>query len=216
VLFAIIGIGCATPTPTPPEPGAGAVGLPMTLDGLVKYEIDRPGLLYLREAHQIGSYDAFQIATSPITYERRSRRLPADLEAGFAARMEQTLRDAAAAAVVPVEAVPGPCVLQIGIGLEDVYLAEETAATLAEMTLVMEFRDSESGQPLLRYVTPERVENRGADIPWHEQIRSSFDDMVARLDLGSPMRSAGLADDRLLPGCKGTLAGRGSGAATAE
>jgi hypothetical protein len=202
-------IGCATP---PPEQTVASEPVLVTLDGLVKREIEAPGVLYLHEAHQIGSYDAFQIATSSIAYERHSRQLPAEIEEQFTAKLEKSLVDAAAEADIPI-VDPGPCVLRIGIQLEDVDIAQSTAKTLAEMKLVMEFRDSDSGQPLLRYITDNRVENQGDDVLWSDQIRDSFDEMVAGMEIGGPLRGAGLADDYIRPGCKGTLAERGRAAA---
>lgn len=214
VLVATLGTGCGTPphhgvleSPEPPM---------TTLDGLVRREIETPGALYLRDSHQIGSYDAFQIETSEIAYQRRSLKLPAGLEQEFAEKLMQTLVAAASAADIPVLESPGPCVMQIVMHPADVNIAESTAQSLAEMKLIMEFRDSLSGQPLLRFITDNRIEKQGDEVSWSDQIRERFDEMVAEMDIGAGLRGAGLADDELLPGCKGTLAERGRAAASAQ
>ncbi len=181
-----------------------------TADGLVKTEIDMPGVLFIRPDHGVGGYDSFLIPEATLSYTGKSAKLPADLEIEFAVLLEQSLVDAADAAEIPVMDSPGDCVVQINLGFYDIELElSSKAETLAKAVLVMEFRDSVSGLPLLRYATVNRIENQGTGSSRKRQIREGFDKMVAQLDISTAMRAAGLGAVEARPGCQGSLASRG-------
>lgn len=185
-----------------------------TVDGLVKTEIDMPGNLFLRPDHGIGSYDAFLIPEATLSYTRKSPKLPADMEIEFVVLLEQSLIDAAESSDIPVMSSPGECVMQINLGFFNVDLEEKKSAKiLGKAVLVMEFRDSQSGQPLLRYATENRIENESGGTNRARQIRTGFDEMVSKMDIGSALRAAGLGDDEIRPGCQGSLAARGRASA---
>jgi len=180
-----------------------------TIDGLKAREIDAPGRLFLRDDHQIGAYDAFLISESTISYDRQSRVLPEIMEATFLAALEQSLYDAAEDAEIPIVDVPGTCVMEVGMRLADVVVDRAGAERLGTMTLVMEFRDTESGAPLLRYATQNTIENEGTGIPRSEQFQTAFEGMVAEMEISGALRAAGLTNNATRPGCRGTLAERG-------
>jgi hypothetical protein len=211
IIALITGLGCGTPSG---EPKSSDKGKTRTTDGLVKVEIDMAGILFLRENHGIGSYDAFQIPPADISYKRRSRKLTPELEDDFLAQLEQSLIDSAGDHDIPIDQTPGQCVMQIVIALVNVDLERSSSAKmLGEMTLVMEFRDSISRQTLLRYATQNQIENGGRQSNRTRQLRDSFDVMLEKMDIGAAFRVAGLADDEIRPGCQGTLADRGRAAA---
>jgi hypothetical protein len=211
ILALIAGLGCATPSA---EPKSAREASAKTADGLVKVEIEMPGVLFLREGHGIGSYDAFLIPPADINYRRRSSKLTPEMEDEFLAQLEQSLIDSAGDNNIPIEQTPGQCVMAIAIALVNVDLERgSTAKTLGSMTLVMEFRDSISRQTLLRYATQNRIESEGRKADRTRQLRKSFDSMLEGMDIGAAFRAAGLGEDEIRPGCQGTLADRGRAAA---
>lgn len=213
-------VGCAG---TGAGPGADDVGAgiergdrsEISSDGLRRAEVDLPGVLYLRDGHQIGSFDAFLIPEAIIDYQRYSRKLSNDLEDMFKASLEQSLIDAANDAAVPIVREPGACVLQLGMGLVNVDLERASLSNLGTMTLVMEFRDTLSGDALLRYARDVEIESEAGNIDRDEQVQAAFDDLVASMQVGRALRAAGLANDDVREGCEGTLAARGRGMAPA-
>jgi hypothetical protein len=187
-----------------------------TVDGLVKQNVDMPGVLFLRPDHAIGSYDAFLISPVAINYKRKSRHLSSSMEEEFKTELRQSLTNAATAAEIPITDRPGACVMQIGMALYDVDLKRShSSTTLGQMTLVMEFRDSSSRQPLLRFATLNQIKNEERAGSRSRQLRKSFDEMVGRMDLSAALAEAGLSGGPLREGCQGLLAQRGREAASA-
>jgi hypothetical protein len=173
-------------------------------------QIDAPGVLFLRHDHRIGSYDALQIKPAWVSYKRGSRRLPAAMEEEFKLQLEQSLAELASAAAIPLVDSPGACVMAIEVGLLHLDLERSSySESMGRLTLAMEFRDSESGEALLRYATRNRIENPGEGVTRRRQLRESFNAMLERMDLSVSLRGAGLADDEIRPPCQGTLAQRG-------
>lgn len=217
ILITSLALGCGT-TPDGTSSGSeksSSRGRTKTVDGLVKTEIDMPGVLFLREDHGIGSYDAFLVPRASITYKRRSKHLDPELEEEFTATLEQSLIDLAEAADVPVVRSPGACVMLVGVALVNVEVARSTSSgALAQMTAVMEFRDSMSGQPLLRYATQNLLKRQGPGTQ-SRQLQRAFDEVMVDMDIGRAMTVAGLGDNQIRPGCNGTLAKRGRAAAAA-
>ena len=198
--------GCGTSS------GPSETGVALTADGLQAVEVDLPGRIFLRESHQIGSYDAFTVPPATVAYARNSQRLPEEMEAGFLASLEQSLIDAADDAGIPIVDAPGQCVLQVGLGFTDVKIARGRSKKLGEVVLVMEFRDTLSGAPLLRYAVDHEIERDGTGAPLSEQIALAFDDMVAEMNVAHALRASGLGGDTTRAGCNGTLAAIGQGA----
>ena len=186
-----------------------------TADGLRAVDVDLPGRLFLRDDHGIGSYDAFIVPQATVAYARSSRRLPDDMETAFLASLEQSLIDASREAGIPVVDTPGACVLQVGLGFTNVKIERTATKKLGEVVLVMEFRDTLSGESLLRYAAAHRIDRDGTGAPLSEQLALAFDEMVAELNVAGALRASGLADDVIRPGCNGTLASLGRKAAPA-
>lgn len=183
------------------------------IDGLERVEIPMPGVLELREDHRIGGYDAFVIPDASLSYKRGSSRLTRDAERVFLKLLKESLIEASEAAVVPIEQEPGACVMEISLTVSRMDLDVGIRADqLAELTLIMQFRDSVSRDPLLRYATVNRVPNPSEGATHDRQIRRGLDRIVKEMDISRAFRSAGLADDTIIPGCKGTLADRGRAA----
>jgi hypothetical protein len=105
---------------------------------------------------------------------------------------------------------PGACVMLVGVALVNVELARSNSSeAVAQMTAVMEFRDSVSGEPLLRYATQNVIKKEGSGASRSRLLRRGFDEMMQDMDIGRAMTAAGLGDGQIRPGCNGTLAKRG-------
>jgi hypothetical protein len=204
ILFGSLGCGS---TEGPKTDSRSLVDASVTPDGLVK----APGgsdseALFIREAHGIGGYDAVVVAPSWIYYTRGSERLDPDVEKVYLASLEQALVDAAETANVPMEYLPGACVLKIGIGLVNVELEQsDSSDVIGEMMLVMEIQDSQSRQSLMRYMAPKRIEKEAEGVTREDQVHKSFDKMIEEVDIIVALRGATLVPSGPRPGCKGVL-----------
>ena len=100
--------------------------------------------------------------------------------------------------------------MAIEVGLLHLDLERSSyGKSMGRLTLAMEFSDSQSGEPLLRYATRNRIANPGEGVTRRRQLRASFHEMLDRMDLSVSLRGAGLADDEIRAPCRGTLAQRG-------
>ena len=131
----------------------------VTPDGLESIDHDQRGRLFVNPDHRISAAHRYVLTQVFVTYkrdsprfsEREEKRMIDYVKEGVAASMEIN-----GAAMV---SEPGPCVLSIGIGLIDVALSEPsgTGASTNQLgiwgavTMVLDVRDSRSGEPLLRY-----------------------------------------------------------------
>lgn len=189
------------------EPGAGST----TRGELVEVAIEGPGLLMALEEHGIGGYDAYVLPPAVLDYRRGSAELSEDVEEAFLAQLEQSLIDAAQEEGIPITQAPGECVLLVGIGLVgvDVHIhGGRSDGTLGQMTLVMRFLDSLSGETLLHQELARRVEDDGSGAAPTDQILRRFDEMTRTLDLAGTLHAVGVAEDQARPGCQGLIAQR--------
>ncbi len=184
-----------------------------TYDELERVEAGLPGVLELRPDHRIGGYDALLIPRPSLGYKRGSLRLTRAGERAFLDLLQNSLVGATTAAAVPLAEGPGECVMEVRFEVMRMNLdTDRDADQLAELLLVMEFRDSTSREPLLRYAKLDRVPSPSEGVSHDTQIRRGLDRVVAEMNLATALRPAGLADDALIPGCQGTLAARGRAA----
>ena len=148
-----------------------------------------------------------------MSYKRKSLRLTFDGERAFLALFRDSIVQATQRAAPPIVEQPGPCVMKIRLHVARMDLeSARYRDPLAELTLIMQFNDSMSGEPLLRYAKLDQVPHPGEGITQDRQIRLGLDRIVAEMDLSASLRPAGLAQDVEDPICKGTLAARGRAA----
>lgn len=187
-LVALIGqavaSGCMTVASEPPpsEPV-------MTADGLTLVESRQKGALFIKPDHGITAHHRYYLNQILITYERDSNRFSSNQER----RMRQYVEDAtlggmSANGLVMVTG-RGQCVLSMGIGLVDISLAEPdgTGSSTSLLnnwgaaTLVVDLRDSLSGEPLLRYGRriqfPGGIQWQDERPPWAE-VRTTLDRLL--------------------------------------
>ena len=201
----VVSLGCGT-TNSAGGGSSKSKSATTTVDGLVKVEIEGHGDLYLRKDHGIGGYDAIAIAPSFINYRRTSAKLDPDDEEVYLVSLEQSLLDIAETAEVPIENALGHCVIKVGAGFVNVDLARsDSAKILGRMTLVIEYKDSVSGQSLLRYARPEEIEKVAGGASREQQIGDSFDRMVEEVNVIGALTAATSVPSPPRPGCSGTL-----------
>ena len=206
-LWMTFGCRSAPPHSVPPQHPLPPIG------GLERVDIAVPGVLELRENHGIGSYDALLLPQATLRYRPESQRLTPDAREVFLSMLHRTLVDATHAASIPIVTEPGPCVMEIEFDVVRMFIdVSERSKQVAHLVLVMQFRDSASGDLLLRYATENEIATGGPDIPNREQLRKGLAAMMRNMDLAGPLRGAGLADDAISPECNGTLAAIGRAA----
>jgi hypothetical protein len=207
LLFTISGCSILTGQGTPPPSSF------LSHDGLERVEIDLPGVLELREDHGIGRYDAVTIPNARLRYKRGSLRMTRMARQIFLTLLTDTLVDASTDATLPIESEPGPCVMEINLEVVGMNLeVDDDPLRLADMTVVMQFFDSASQEPLLRYAVPHRIPNPNAGNTPDDQLKKGLRRIVDELNLAASLRGAGLADENFEPGCNGTLAALGRAA----
>lgn len=195
------------------RPSASSAPSSRSLDGLERVEIDMPGVLELRTNHRIGGYDQFLIPKATLSYERNSLRLTREAQSVFLSLLRTSLVNASTAAGIPIVSKPGPCTMEVELDVVDLDLDLAHAKTdLAQLTVVMQFRDSMSRQRLLRYAASDHVTKPADGADTDSKLQQGFDRVVADMDLAPALRGSGLADDAIIPGCSGRLAALGRAA----
>ena len=155
-----LGLGCASTPPADPGPGSATPkSVHTTADGLELVEDLRKGALYIKPDHGITPHYRYHLSQVLLTYDYDSPRFSRTQED----RMRRYVEDAAIGGMIQEGATmvtgPGSCVLSMGLGLVDIALkapkgSGATTSILASsgaITLVVDLRDSLSGEPLLRY-----------------------------------------------------------------
>lgn len=190
-----------------------------SIDGLERVAVDLPGLLDLRAGHSIGSYDALLIPPAYLSYTRKSRRLTVDAERVFLELLRKSLIDAAEAYEIPIEQAAGPCVMEINLAVHGLNVTlGSRAEELAALTLVMQFRDSTSGETLLRYATDNHVANPSQGVTRDKHLQNGFDRIIDRMDMDmtAAAQATDLKYETIDPGCKGTFNATGRAASGAQ
>jgi hypothetical protein len=196
-------VGCATPESNIRTRMVESA----TDDGLALAVSDEKGDLFLRENHEIGGYDAVAVAPAFFSYRRGSTRLDDDLKVIYLASLEQALYDAAEETGAEIVDEVNSCVIKIGVGLVNVDLARPGSSSdvLGKMTLIMEFRDAESDQSLLRFVRHESIDRESDGGDRRDHIRDNFDRMIESIDIVNTLRAARVRPADPRPGCDGDL-----------
>ncbi len=178
-----------------------------SVDGLERVDFASAGTLELRENHGIGGYDKLLVPDASITFLLESQRLTKPARRIFLEMLRSSFVDAIEVVNLPVVDEPGQCVMEIDLAAIGFDLTTERHADqLVTLTMVMQFRDSESGDLLLRYSTEHLIANPENGATHDTKLREGLDEIVRDLNLAGSLRGAGLADDAIRPGCDGTLA----------
>lgn len=154
----------------------------------------------------MAGYDKLMIPEARISFRRDSQRLTSLARSIFLEMLRTSLVDAIEAANIPIVDEPGRCVMEIDLAaIGFAFPTNRTADQLATLTMVMQFRDSESGQPLLRYSTERLIDSPEEGVTHDEKLRTGLNEIVRDLNLAGSLRGAGLGDDSVRPGCESLL-----------
>lgn len=160
-----------------------------TPDGLVLVEERRDGVLFVRPDHGIGPEHRYHLSQVLLTYQADSNRF----SSGQETRMREYVEDGTIGAMSQrgkqMTSRAGRCVLQMGVGLIDIELVQPNGSgsstsmltTWGGVTLVVDLRDSVTGEPLLRYGRrvsfPGGIQWQGDRPPW-THVRRALDEAL--------------------------------------
>lgn len=165
----------------------------ITPDGLIRVDHPLRAVLYVKPDHGIGDHSRYTIGDVVVTFDPDSLRpSPEQIE-----RMQQHLRDTASQGMIEDGATlvdaAGPCVIAVRLGIVDLTLLDHNSraearthvvASSGVMTLALEMRDSQSGEPLLRVGQRRSIEgglHYGDDLPDWTHVRHTLDRMLLEL-----------------------------------
>ncbi len=170
-LLGCCALGCATATPSV-DTGPAAITTP---DGLHRVENVPQGTLYMKPDYRVGSYDAFLLGHTMVTFEAGSRKLEESQVAQIRRRFDDVAREVISGGGTPEVSEAGPCVALINLAMIDLDLLDpkqlsgtrtSVLRSFGALTLVLEIRDSHTHEPLLRFGRRRRLEGgagTGAD-----------------------------------------------------
>jgi hypothetical protein len=135
-----------------------------TTDGLQLVRSTPRSRLWVKPDHHIGRYDSILVTGIGFRYGSGQQRLDSGQEAKIGSMLQGAIRGITAGSPVGTSDKPGPCVVALRLGLKDIYLhiMQNTGSSVSfvssfgSATMIVEFRDSTTDVPLLRYAA-----NRG-------------------------------------------------------
>jgi len=160
IFLAALLLSCAGGTGT--TPAVSSRGVPQkTADGLELARSTKRSVLWVKPDHHLGRYDAVIVQVAGFAYAEGQARLDAGEEAEVVRMLKEALAGITRDGPVGLVTAPGPCVVVVNVGLRDLRLhtagasasgsSSSYVSSFGSATLVVEFRDSTTGAPLLRY-----------------------------------------------------------------
>lgn len=136
----------------------------LTSDGLELVRSTPRSRLWVKPDHALGQYDDILVTGIGFAYGSGQERLNDAQEEQIGSMLRQALAGITKDSPVGQVAEEGPCVVALQLGLKDIFLhISETSgssvsyvSSFGSATMVVEFRDSTTDVPLLRYAA-----NRG-------------------------------------------------------
>ena len=132
----------------------------VTADGLHQVENVPFGSLFMRPDYAFGSYDQFVLGETHVTFEPGAPMLSFEDTEDLKARFNRIAREVISESGREEVAAPGPCVAEINLALVDLDVVNHRASggagtsvvsSFGAVTLVLEIRDGQTSEPLLRY-----------------------------------------------------------------
>lgn len=132
-----------------------------TSDGLELARSTKRSVLWVKPDHHLGRYDDVIVNVAGFLYADGQPTLEPAQEKEVGEILQGALAGITANGPVGIATAPGPCVVVVNVGLKDLRLhtADYTAgsstsfvSSFGSVTLVIEFRDSLTNTPLLRYM----------------------------------------------------------------
>jgi hypothetical protein len=141
-----LAFGCATgsttTTQTPPEVAAA---------GLVRIASKEPGDLFAHPSRSIDDYDDILLSDVDISYGAEQKPLSEDDVLRVRSMAYSVVMNQVPAAGQLIAIKPGPCTVALGVQLDELQFSGQGAREHGSAQIVLEFADSQSGDPLVRY-----------------------------------------------------------------
>lgn len=201
LLGLFLAFGCATPKPT--VDASGLVRIPS------KTTVRESGNLYAHPTRSIDDYDDLLLSDVVISYAPKEQKLSEeDMQRLRSMAYEIVNRQIPAAGQLAVDK-PGPCTVTLGVQLNGLEFPDPGSDENGSTTVVMEFRDSLNGDPIVRYEQRRELSvglNTQASGPDLQRLGKTLEivaeDMRLRFRDVLPLNATGA---RAAQGCKGTI-----------
>lgn len=168
VVGGVLGAGCAGSGGSRSAIGSGPAHVPpgvarTTADGLELARTTRRSVLWVKPDHHLGRYDDVIVQVAPsFLYAEGETPLDPDQEEEVGEVVKSALAAITKNGPVGVATAPGPCTVVVNVAMKDVRLHSADASvagastsfvsSFGSVTLIVEFRDSLTNTPLLRYM----------------------------------------------------------------
>jgi hypothetical protein len=187
---------CTTPTPK------------VDSSGMVRISTKEPGDLFAHPARSMDDYDNFLLGDVTIGYSPQQQPLSElDTQRVRMSAYEIVTTQIPAAGQLGVTQ-PGPCTVKLEVQLSDLEFPKEGARGNGSTTVTLLFRDSLSGDPLVRYAQHRELAlgSSGAGGPDLTRLQSTLEivavDMRQHFRYALPLKGTAARADR---GCKGVI-----------
>jgi hypothetical protein len=177
--------------------------------GMVRISSKEPGDLFAHPARSMDDYDNFLLGDVTVSYSPQQQPLSElDTQRLRMSTYEIVTTQIPAAGQLGVSQ-PGPCTVKLEVALSDLEFPQEGSKKNGSTTVTLLFRDSLSGDPLVRYAQHRELAlgGSGASGPDLTRLQSTLElvavDMREHFRYALPLREGtGARADR---GCKGVI-----------
>lgn len=153
-------LGCAGSGTSRSTPRVSSRVPQRTSDGLELASSTNRSVLWVKPDHHLGRYDEVIVQVAGFLYASGQDPLDAAQEKEVGEMLAGTLAGITANGPVGATRTPGPCAVVVNVGLKDLRLhtADDSGSSTSfvssfgSATLVVEFRDSMTDTPLLRFM----------------------------------------------------------------
>lgn len=153
-------LACAGDGTSSTRPAVSSRVAQTTTDGLQLARSTKRSVLWVKPDHHLGRYDDVIVQVAGFLYAAGQPPLGPAQEKEVGEMLSGALAGITANGPVGVAKEPGPCVVVVNVGLKDLRLhtAEDSGSSTSYVTsfgsatLVVEFRDSLTDMPLLRFM----------------------------------------------------------------
>jgi hypothetical protein len=159
-LVAMVAVGCAGDGTSTPRARDGVAQ--QTSDGLQLVKSTKRSVLWIKPDHHLGRYDNVIVQVAGFLYADGQPPLEPAQEKEVGEILARTLAGITTNGPVGLATAPGLCTVVVNVGLKDLrlYTADASVSgsstsyvsSFGSATLVVEFRDSLTDTPLLRYM----------------------------------------------------------------